>query len=64
MNNTKVRNLYNRLQRERDKNIDLMKTCKTQEAKNYYDGLAVAYDTVCGWVFAIIGEDEEASDNE
>lgn len=64
MNNTKIRNLYNRLQRERDTNIDLMKTCKTQEAKNYYDGRAVAYDTVCGWVFAIIGEEEETSGNE
>lgn len=54
----KINKLYDKLGKIRDLNIQARDDAKTEVAKKYFDGMATAYDTVRGWVFEMIGENE------
>lgn len=57
-----IKELFDELGKIRDLNIKTSEAVKTEGARQYFHGQAVAYDTVRGWVFEMIGE-EEASGN-
>lgn len=58
MGTVTIEELYETLGKERDKNAELSEV-KDATTQAYYLGMATAYDTVRGWVFAMIGEEEE-----